>query len=145
VDELLDGLSGRWDLRGHMRGGELRHAVEGRWVLAGRYLELRTVALDGSGYEALYHLGYDARRDRYAFHLIDTTAVYARPQDVVGVGRRDGDAIAFRFGSVEEPFTNLLTRHRAEDAWSWHLSYVERSTTVVLAHKHMTHRRDLSS
>jgi hypothetical protein len=115
----------------------LHHSVEAKWVLRGRYLQMHTTALDDSAYEALYHLGRNDEDDLYAFHLIDTTGVYVRPRDVVGLGRRDGDSILFSFGGDDEPFLNRLTRHEEDDAWSWDLSYLRDGKTVAFATKRM--------
>ena len=136
-DPFLDGLVGSWDLQGQMGETRLHQAVTARWVLGDRYVQLGFRELDGSPYEALYHLGRDEATGLYVLHLLDSTGVYPEPSHVVGRGSREGDSIPFVFADAEEPFTNRLGWDAAAQAWEWELTYVEKGEVRTFATKRM--------
>jgi hypothetical protein len=135
-DELLDRLIGTWDLRGRMGSSDLHQAVSARWVLAGRYVELRFVELDGTQYEAVYHLGRNDDEGVYVLHLLDSTGVYVNANETVATGRRVGDAIAFVFGD-DASFTNVFEWHADEEAWTFELSSFRDGAVEIFATKRM--------
>jgi hypothetical protein len=131
---MLDRLLGSWDLRGQMGATALHQHVVGRRVLDGRYVELRFRELDGDPYEAVYYVGLEETAGVYVLHLLDSTGVYTEPAATVATGRREGEAIAFRFG---DELVNRFEWHAAEEAWTFELTRVEDGAARTFATKRM--------
>jgi len=138
-DAFLGRLTGRWELRGLMGGIVLHQAVESRWALGDRFVEMRFRELDGTPYEAAYMVGLDDRSATYVLILADSTGVYPNASAVVGIGQKDGDAVSFRFGDPAPSFINRFEWHEADGSWSHFLTSIApdgRATTF--ATKHLT-------
>jgi hypothetical protein len=124
-DEFLERLTGRWELRGRMGDTVLHQAVESRWALGDRFVEMRFRELDGGPYEAAYMVGLDDRSATYILILADSTGVYPNPSAVVGIGKKDGDAVTFRFGDPTPSFLNRFEWHEADGSWSHFLTSIK--------------------
>jgi hypothetical protein len=138
-DAFLERLTGRWELRGLMGDIVLHQAVESRWALGDRFVEMRFRELDGKPYEAVCLVGLDNRSATYILILADSTGVYPNPSAVVGIGQKDGDVVTFRFGDPTPSFTNRFEWHEADGSWSHFLTSIKpdgRATTF--ATKHLT-------
>jgi hypothetical protein len=133
-DEFLERLTGRWELRGLMGDIVLHQAVESRWALGDRFVEMRFRELDGGPYEAAYMVGLDDSSATYILILADSTGVYPNPSAVVGIGQKDRDAVTFRFGDPTPSFTNRFEWHEADGSWSHFLTSIKpdgRATTFA--------------
>lgn len=115
----LDGLEGRWHLRGEILGKSLVQEVDVEWVLAGAYLRIHyepstVTPLTNEPYEAIALVGWDSSRDgRFVMFLFDTFgASYPAP----GVGTRiETGGWRFTFDYPQGQFlTDLLT---TEEGW----------------------------
>jgi hypothetical protein len=137
-NEFLERLTGRWELRGLMGDTVLHQAVESRWALGDRFVEMRFRELDGRPYEAAYMLGLDDSSATYVLILADSTGVYPNPSAVVGIGQKTGDAVTLKFGDPTS-FMNRFEWHEADASWSHFLTSINpdgRATTF--ATKHLT-------
>jgi hypothetical protein len=138
-DEFLDRLTGRWELPGLMGDTVLHQAVEARWALGDRFVEMRFRELDGKPYEAVYFVGLDESSATYVLVLTDSTGVYPNPSAIVGIGQKEGDAVTFRFGDPTAAFMNRFEWDQADGSWSHVLTSMQpdgRATTF--ATKHLT-------
>src|ERR1700694_1348913 len=136
---FLERLTGRWELRGLMGAPVLHQAVESRWALGDRFVEMRFRELDGGPYEAAYMLGLDDRSATYILILADSTGVYANPSAVVGIGQKNGDAVTFRFGDPPPSSTTRFEWHEAGGSWSHFLTSIEpHGRATIFATKHLT-------
>ncbi len=111
-DDFLERLVGSWSLSGTAGSRALRQKVESVWVIEGRYvrmhfIEQEPIPHDRPRYEAIYMIGRDDKNDEYVLHLFDTFgATYSR---VLGVGKRDVNAITFLFHYPDGLFSNRFT------------------------------------
>ncbi len=139
-NEFLDRLIGQWELTGQMGSTPLHQAVVAHWVLAGRFVELRFTSMlpapvGQPPYDALYFVGYDEREDLYVLHLLDTFGPeYSR---WIGLGKREGEAIAFVFQYADGPFTNRFQWDPATQTWIFDLTYEQGGQVHTFATKRM--------
>jgi len=120
---FLDRMVGGWELTGQMGSVPLRQAVDARWALGGRFVQMSCTQTDApddaTPYEALYHIGHEPTSGMLVMHLLDSTAVViASP---VGVGRLEGDSVDLVFDYESGPFHNRFTHDPAEDSWTHEL------------------------
>ena len=140
-DKFLDELTGEWTLTGQMGDKPLTQSVIANWVLAEQFVEVRCVQSDrdttqkGPPYEAIYLIGFDAKTQKYVFHLFDTLGVTSGYK--FGIGKREGDSIEFVFDYPSGPFYNTLVFHE-DGTWTWFLEGSENGTRKTFATKHMT-------
>jgi len=143
--DFLSLLRGRWALSGKMGEVELQQAVEGGWVLGGRYMRLHFRSVTPADnptadYEAVYHIGYNPEHQTYVMHLLDTTEVPLTC--VVGRCQRQGNTLPFLFHYGETPFRNVFEWHPESGAWSFLQTLDEEGQTKVFASKRMTTTED---
>lgn len=142
---FLDGLIGSWHLEGSMFQPQadgtiaeisLRQSVEGAWILADTFIELRFRETDESAkaYEARALIGFDQLTGKYVLHLFDTFGVSSDYR--FGTGLRREDFIRFRFDYLTGPFFNEVCREE-DGTWSWHLSYEKDGEVCTFAEKRM--------
>ena len=120
---FLDRMIGGWELSGRMGSVPLHQAVDARWVLGGRFVQMSCTQTDtpedARPYEALYHIGHEPTSGMLVMHLLDSTpVVLASP---VGVGRVEGDSVDFVFEYESGPFHNRFTHDSGEDSWTHEL------------------------
>jgi hypothetical protein len=137
-DPYLDRLVGRWDLRGRIRGEDVHHGVDARWVMNDLMLEMRFRELDGDPYEAAYFLGFSPRDDVYVLHLLDSAVLHTDPAKTVALGRRDGHVVPFVFDGETGSFVNRFEWLEHDDAWSFELTVVQQGRSVPFGSKRMT-------
>jgi hypothetical protein len=138
--DILERLIGAWELEGQMGEMPLQQSVVARWTLGGRFVEVRcqsTLPAEPGEtlYEAVYHIGYNAERDRYVLHLLDSTSVPLTC--TVGVGQRRGNVIPFAFTYPRSPFIYEFTWHPDVGEWSFVQTYLEDGQTKTFATKRM--------
>ena len=115
-DPWLANLVGRWDIERTIRATKERNALEVRWVLGRRFVEMHMVDLARPPkYEAIVLVGRDASQDRYVAYWTD---VFGAQYSGVGYGKRVGDSVDFVFDSPDgSRFHNTFTWNAPEDAW----------------------------
>ena len=140
---LLEKLVGEWELTGEMGDVPLHQEVSAQWVLGHLFIEMRfrstLPAPDGTLYEAIYHIGYNAPADSFVLHLLDTSGVATTC--TVGVGRREGSGVPFVFNYASGPFTNRFIYDADTDGWIMQLSSVENGRVVQFALKRMVRKK----
>jgi hypothetical protein len=134
-------LIGDWALTGMMGDVPLEQQVRAEWVLSGIYVRMHCLSTTTGenptvGYEAIYHLGYNASHALYVMLLLDTTEIPV--SCVVGLGRRSGDSLPFLFEYGETRFYNTFTWHPGEDRWSFLQTSDTGGTIKAFATKGMT-------
>ena len=121
-DDLLNHLSGDWNLSGKIAGQEARHTVNAQWVLNHQFLLFHEKQADApaSGntpYEAMVYIGYDNMSERYVAHWLDIFG--GRIDETLGYGTRAGNAINFIFEYPDGPFhTSFIWQ---PEQHSWHM------------------------
>ncbi len=141
MDNFLDNLVGKWNLRGKMSDKTLFQKAVGRWVLNGLFLELRfkatQIGKEGNPpYEAIYLIGCDNKTGEYVLNLFDTFGVTSKP--VPGVGKPEGNTVRFVFTHDTGPFMNVFTWYPRQHFWTMLLTSEEEGKTEVFAEKVMT-------
>lgn len=118
MDEaFLNGLQGKWEMAGSVRGKTVQYVVDGKRVLQGGFVRLHMTDLaDPPQYEAVVYLGFDARQGDYIAHWLDRFG--AGGARVVATGRRDGNRLVVRFPYAEGAFRNTGSRETDRDAWT---------------------------
>lgn len=137
--ELLERLTGPWQVEGEVLGQPLRQAAFGEWILGGSFLRLHylpseTPGLDGRPYEAIATLARAG--EGYVMHLADVFG--GQPAQVNGQGELSApDTIVFRFpypeGSMETTFRWLA----GERAWELTLRREQPSGWELFARKRL--------
>lgn len=138
---FLDNLEGRWMMTGTMGEVDLRQDVTSRWVLGGSFMQMCFDSVTPQGnptanYAAVYHIGYNRDDRLYVLHLLDTTEVPT--ECVMGMGRREGQSIAFRFAYPDAVFTNKFTWVPEQDRWRFLQTSESEGKTETFAMKEMT-------
>src|SRR5262245_45740755 len=69
--ELLDGMTGRWVLRGVIAKQQTTHDIDARWILDKGYVQIHETSRekDAKGkpqYEAIIHVVWDPKAGEYA-------------------------------------------------------------------------------
>ncbi|HTO74810.1 MAG TPA: DUF1579 family protein [Thermoanaerobaculia bacterium] len=115
-DDLLERLVGQWTITRKIRGTETQSRATARWVLHHQFLEihLKDVAKP-SAYEAIVLIGFRHADQKYVIHWCDT---FGGKFSSRGLGRREGDAIAFEFPYEDGPFYNTFTFNRESGSWT---------------------------
>jgi hypothetical protein len=115
-DPFLENLTGKWKIERKIRGTLVANTLDGKWVLQHRFLQLRMKDVASPPkYEALVMIGWDPREERYVAHWMD---VYGGGFSAIGHGKRDGNAIEFRFEYPDGPFYNTFNWQPAEQGWT---------------------------
>lgn len=139
--DFLDNLSGRWLLTGMMGEVELRQEVASRWVLGRKFMQMDFHSIaqrenPTASYEAVYHVGYNRQEGLYVLHLLDTTEIPI--ECTVGLGRRVGQSIPFRFAYDDAIFTNTFTWQPEQSMWRFLQMFESQGATKTFATKEMT-------
>jgi hypothetical protein len=129
-DELVDHMSGTWQLEGQVMGHAAHHDVETEWVLNHEFLHIheKTSATAPSSehrYEASWFLGYDSVSERYVLHLLDVFG--ARYAETLGYGVRAGNEIRFVFEYPDGPFHTTYRWSPEKDTWQWLMEQKDKS------------------
>lgn len=115
-DDLLDRLTGKWNVTRKIHGKIVRQKAEARWVLNHRFLQLHLYGgPKADPYEALVMIGYDDGTKHYVAHWCDT---FGGGFSIMGTGKRSGDAIAFTFPYPAGNFYNTFTWDPATKGWT---------------------------
>ena len=116
-DALLQKLEGRWDLVREVRGEVVRNTLEASWVLNHQFLQVHMLdTAKPPAYEALVLIGFDARTQEYVAHWTDS---WGGEFAAVGRGRRQGDAVEFRFEYPDGPFFNTFRWDATNGSWTF--------------------------
>lgn len=124
-DSLLDRLTGRWVLSGHIMGQETTHDIEAGWVLNHLYFQVHEISreknADGSpAYEAIVYIGWDEHSGQYSCLWLDVTSGEGLNGQVIGRGKKKGDDIPFDFKGIDGSlFHNTFRYSRINDSWQW--------------------------
>ncbi len=121
-DDLVDHLSGTWEMTGEVMGHPAHHQVQAEWVLNHQFLQIHEKTAAGAPaserrYEALWLLGYDPVSERYVLHLTDLFG--GRFSETLGYGTRDGNAIRFVFEYPDGPFHTTYRWAPDKGSWQW--------------------------
>ncbi len=140
---FLDKLMGKWELSGNMGAVPLKQSVEAKWILGELFVQMYFASTlpppEGQKpYEAIYHIGYNAKDDRYVLHLLDTFGVAL--VSIPGIGQREGNSIPFVFAYATGPFTNRFVYDAAADSWTFEQSQIRDGQAHTFATKRMTRK-----
>ena len=115
-DPWLANLVGRWDVERTIRKTTERNALEVRWVLGRRFVEMHMIDVARPPkYEAIVLVGRDASKERYVAYWTD---VFGAQYSGVGYGKRVGDSVDFVFDSPDgSRFHNTFTWSAHDGAW----------------------------
>ena len=142
-DPLVDHLAGKWVLTGQIAGKSTTHDVSADWVLAHQYLQVREVSRetnkDGSpAYQALVHIGWDAKKQIYDCVWLDDFGSISTQS--LGYAKPDGNRIAFVFQDRDDPgsFHTTFTWHPENGTWSMDMDQVTNGKTRPFARTTLT-------
>jgi len=121
-DNLVDHMTGTWQLEGKVMGQSAHHEVRADWVLNHQFLNIREKTTAGAPasehrYEASWFLGYDSISERYVMHLLDVFG--GRFSETLGYGIRDGNLIRFVFEYPDGPFRTTYQWLPQDGTWQW--------------------------
>ena len=121
-DDLIEHMTGTWNLDGSVMGRTAHHGVQAEWVLNHQFLRIHEkISADAPAterrYEAIWFLGYDLVSERYVLHLLDVFGT--RFSETLGNGTRDGTAIRFVFEYPDGPFHTTFRWSPEKDSWEW--------------------------
>jgi hypothetical protein len=116
-DPFLDGLVGQWQVARVMPNRTAENTVQAEWVLNHQFLLLHyRDAATPSKYEAMVFIGYDNAGQHYVVHWIDVFGGHF--SQTLGSGKRDGNAVLFRFDYPDGAFQNTFTFDPKEKTWT---------------------------
>ncbi|HKV06325.1 MAG TPA: hypothetical protein VJO53_14610 [Candidatus Acidoferrales bacterium] len=121
-DELLDHMTGTWNLEGVTLGQQTHHTLTAEWVLDHHFLRLHEITsanapANEKHYEALWFLAYDDLSERYVAHLFDVFG--ARFSETLGYGPRKGNSIFLTFEYPDGPFHTTYEWLPESGSWRW--------------------------
>jgi hypothetical protein len=121
-DDLVNHMTGQWELEGKILGRDAHHEVRAEWVLNHQFLNIQEKTAAGAPssehrYEASWFLGYDPVSERYVLHLLDVFG--GRFSETLGYGTRDGNSIRFVFEYADGPFHTTYRWSPQSDTWQW--------------------------
>jgi hypothetical protein len=122
-DTLASKLEGRWKVVRNVRGKEMASTSEVGWVLQHQFLRMHMASVE-PGYEADVYIGMSNAGKHYVIHWMD---VWGGHFAMSGKGRREGDAIEFRFTGDGGDFYNTFTYDRGTDRWSMNLENADKA------------------
>lgn len=115
-DTYLNGLQGRWIMRGTFHEKPVTYEAVGQRVLGGAWLRLHMVdARKPPQYRADVFFGYDAKARDFIVHWLDQFG--AAGARVVATGHRDGEQLVFTFPYAEGMFRDTLQRDKPRGIW----------------------------
>ena len=129
-DDLLDNLTGGWNLTGTVRGQPVHEVVFAEWVLNHQFMMIHRKQMDGPN-EQFTYLGYDTVSDRYVMHRMDVTG--GRASEFLGYGLRTGDKIQFIFEYPTRPYRVTFSWDAKEKSWQLITESKERPGWVPFA------------
>jgi hypothetical protein len=121
-DDLLDHLTGKWNVSGIVHGNRSRQTIEAKWVLHHQFLRIEqrsigNVANTEVPYEGVFYIGYDDAKKLYIAHLMNVFG--GQESEVLGHGKRTGDEITFEFA---EPEDTVVQRFRwVSESKTWQI------------------------
>lgn len=129
-DDLLDHLSGNWNLSGKMAGAQTTHTIHAEWVLNHQFLLFHERQSDtprngAVPYEAMVFIGYDNTSERYVAHWLDIFG--GRIDETLGYGTRAGNAINFVFEYPDGPFRTSFIWQPEQHTWHMLMSQKDQS------------------
>jgi hypothetical protein len=120
-DELLDKITGQWNLSGEIRNEKVENNFTAGWILNHQFLELNfTDVVTPPGYMARVTIGYDCISERYVVHWLDNYG--GRYSETLGNGTIADQSIVFRFEYPDGPFLNSFIYHKNNDSWQFHMT-----------------------
>ena len=120
TDSLLSRLTGRWIMRGSVRGKAEMYTMDGARVLTGKFVELHmTDTTHPPAYEARVFIGADTAAGRIIVHWLDAFgAAYSVP---AAAGAVRGDTLDFTFRYSTGPFRDLFIYRPVTRTWYFRL------------------------
>ncbi len=124
-DALLDHMVGKWVLQGTIGRENTTHDIESEWVLGHQYLRVQEAsrekdARNQPSYDAIIIIGWDPQSSQYNCLWLDNTGPWDFTSQAIGHGKRNGDAITFRFASNDVSSVNTTFSYdKIADAWQW--------------------------
>jgi len=116
-DAFLDDLAGDWQVTRVMKNRAAENTVHAEWVLNHQFLRLHYLdTATPSKYEAMVFIGYDNAGKHYVVHWMDVFGGHFC--QTIGVGKRDGNALAITFDYPEGEFRNTFTFDSKERTWT---------------------------
>ena len=120
-DDLLNKLSGDWNLTGTIGKRTVKNTFSVSWILNHQFLEVNFVDLASPpGYFAKVLIGYDCISERYVAHWLDVFG--GRFSETLGYGVKKGQMIEFRFEYPDAPFINQFIYDNKNDSWQLHMT-----------------------
>ena len=128
-------------MRGRLLGEPVGYSAHGGWILNHQFLKLHLVENSTPPqYEAEIYLGFDASRDRYVVHWLDTLG--AKPSATLGYGKREMHVLRFQFDYESGPFRDTLSYDAGAQVWQLSVERMGEDGTWVEFASHTLHRRD---
>jgi hypothetical protein len=116
-EAYLDGLRGKWVMKGTLGGKPVQYAADGQRVLRGGFLKLHMIDMKSPApYEADVFIGFDPKANDYIAHWLDRFG--AAGARVVARGERQGQRLVLNFPYAEGAFRDTFTRQPESDSWS---------------------------
>ena len=146
-DPLLEGLVGKWVLRGTLAGKQTTHDVVTEWFLNHQYLRIHEISreLNNRGqpqYEAVVIIGWDETAMEYQCLWLDSTGGGGLTAQGIAHGKRSGDAIPFLFqerdGSIS--FNNTFLYDNTNHSWSWQLDNIQNGKAIPFGRVKLTRK-----
>src|SRR5438105_4233597 len=106
-DDLLDKLIGNWRIVREFENRRAENTAVVEWVLNHQFVRIHMKDVnEPPRYEGHIYIGFNLVEDRYVAHWIDVFG--GQFSETLGLGRRDGDVIAFEFRYPDGLLTNLF-------------------------------------
>ncbi len=120
-DDLLNKLTGDWNLTGTIGKRPVKNDFSATWILKHQFLEINFAdQASPPGYFAKVLIGYDCISERYVAHWFDIFG--GRFSETLGYGVKKGETIEFRFEYPEAPFVNQFNYDIKKDCWQLHMT-----------------------
>lgn len=144
TDTLLDGLTGKWLLKGVIAGSQTEHDVTGEWVLGHQYLQIKETSCEKKAdghpnYDAIIYITFDTPHNQYDCLWLDNTSNAGLSNGIIAHAKKEPGRLALLFKFNEHSyFHTILSYNAAHSSWSWVMTSEENGKVESFANAVMT-------
>jgi hypothetical protein len=129
-DELLEKLIGRWHIVREFKNRKGENSAVAEWVLNHQFVRIHMIDVNQPPrYEGHIYIGFNPVEGRYVAHWIDVFG--GQFSETLGLGKRNGDSIAFEFRYPDGLLTNVFTFHPESGGWTSKIDHQSESGEMV--------------
>ncbi len=120
--DLLNKLTGPWQMTGHVMKKPVEYKAEGKWILNDQFFRFAMVDVNTPPqYEAQIFFGYDSAKTGYVVHWLDVFG--GEYSKILGFGKVAADTIQILFKFGNRPFRDIISLNKKQNTGQFLIEY----------------------